>query len=464
MGQFFYDKQIRRFVNQFVRFFSEFYVEFGKDANGNQILYRVPCRYADTNRQGAAIIKNNSDNGLNNVPMMVVYITDINYDRNRLQSPTHVDQRQVRTLATDPNTGQVLTTQNQGFSVDRLMPVPYKVTMNMEIWTSNFDQKLQLWEQICSQFNPDREIQSTDNWLDWTSLSYIILSNTKWTSRSIPVGADDPIDIATLTFEMPIWITTPAKLKRLGVITNVVGSVYDAQGNLEQALIDAINLLGNRQYFTPTGYQIIINNGNISLLQRYGPTPGANNIDIPQSIGTPIKWQPVIDSFGQIKNNYSMMYLTDPVTERLITGTISYDPMDEYNLLFNVDNTTLPVNNEPSVNAIIDPTINGPGAGLPAAATGQRYLILKDLGNPVNQTGNSPLLWQNTDGTGPVAQANDIIEYDGNNWIISLHPTESSGTKYVTNTHTLIQYVWTGTVWQKSWQGLYPEGFWSIII
>jgi len=464
VGQFFYDRQIRRFVNQFVRFFSEMYVEYGNDVHGNQVLYRVPCRYADTNRQVAAILKQNSDNSLNNVPMMVVYITQVNYDRNRMQQPKHVESLTVRTRATDPMTGNLTTAQGQAFSIDRLMPVPYTITMTMELWTSNFDQKLQLWEQICSQFNPDMEIQSTDNYLDWTSLSYILLTNTTWTSRTIPVGSDDPIDVATLTFDMPIWLTTPAKLRRLGVITNVVASVYDAQGDLEQALIDQIALLGNRQYFTPTGYQVVVDGSNITLFNRSGPELNNTNIAIPTTVGDPIKWAPVIASFGEIKNNYSMMYLTDFATDRLISGTIATDPTDEYNLLFTVDPATLPVNNVSSVNAIIDPQVNAPGVGLPTVAAGQRYLILSDLGSSDNASGNGPKAWRNSDGSDFIAKANDIIQYDGNNWHVSFHPLSNSGQKYVTNTYSGIQYVWNVDQWQKSWQGLYQEGAWSIVI
>ena len=111
MAQFFYDKQIRRFLNQFIRIFSDIYVEFGQDVNGNQVLYRVPCRYADTNRQASAILKQNSDNGINSVPMIVCYITRVDYDRSRVQEPKFVDNRSVRPRAIDPHTGNVSTQQ-----------------------------------------------------------------------------------------------------------------------------------------------------------------------------------------------------------------------------------------------------------------------------------------------------------------------------------------------------------------
>jgi hypothetical protein len=459
---FFYDKQIRRFMNQFVRIFSYMYVQYGNDANGNQVLYRVPCRYADTNRQVAAILRQNSDNNLNNVPMIVVYITDVKYDRTRMQEPKFVDKTSIRQRAIDPHTGNASTQQGNTFSLDRLMPAPYRLTVKMEVWTSNFDQKLQIFEQIASQFNPDMEIQSTDNYLDWTSLSYILLTDTNWTTRNIPVGSDDPIDIATFTFEMPIWITTPAKLKRLGVIQSVVASIYDGNGNIQQSLVDQTNLLGNRQFFTPTGYQVVVNNGNVALLKQGGPVLNNTNYTIPTTLGNAIPWASTIASFGNIVANYSMLYLTNAATERLVVGTVAYDATNPNNLLFNVDSATIPTNILPSVNAIVDPQVNGPGAGLPAASSGQRYLIVNNLGGA--NLGNGAAAWQNANSSVTVAQANDIIQYSGNAWTVAYHPTPTSNASYVTNTFSSIQYAWNGSQWQKSWEGLYPEGYWSIVI
>ena len=60
------------------------------------------------------------------------------------------------------------------------MPVPYKLTMNCDIWTSNTDQKLQILEQIFMLFNPSLEIQTTDNYIDWTSLSVLNMDNINY--------------------------------------------------------------------------------------------------------------------------------------------------------------------------------------------------------------------------------------------------------------------------------------------
>ena len=60
-------------------------------------------------------------------------------------------------------------------------------------------------EQILVLFNPSLEIQTTDNYIDWTSLSVIDLSTLNFSSRTIPQGNDTEIDICSVEFKMPIY-------------------------------------------------------------------------------------------------------------------------------------------------------------------------------------------------------------------------------------------------------------------
>ena len=70
MQQFFYDEQIRRFLLQITRVFSNFQVEYGRDEDTNQkTLYRVPVRYGDATRQAQTIIQQNSANALPSTPL-----------------------------------------------------------------------------------------------------------------------------------------------------------------------------------------------------------------------------------------------------------------------------------------------------------------------------------------------------------------------------------------------------------
>jgi hypothetical protein len=90
---------------------------------------------------------------------------------------------------------------------------------------------MQLLEQILVLFNPSLEIQTTDNYIDWTSLSTVELTQLTFSNRSIPIGANTNIDIATLTLEAPIYLSPPVKIKQLGVITEIVASVIQGVDN-----------------------------------------------------------------------------------------------------------------------------------------------------------------------------------------------------------------------------------------
>ena len=188
MAQFFYDNQIRRFLLQFAKIFSNWYVTKGKDPNGNDILVRVPIMCGDQSRQASTIIAKNSASNLPSAPLITYYISGVEYDQRRTQDPTFIDKINVRQRAYNQTTQNYETTQGQAFTIERLMPVPYTLRVTVDFWTTNYNQKLQLLEQLGTLFNPALEIQSTDNFIDWTSLSVVFQDGLTFSSRSIPVG------------------------------------------------------------------------------------------------------------------------------------------------------------------------------------------------------------------------------------------------------------------------------------
>jgi hypothetical protein len=462
MQQFFYDEQIRRFLLQFTRIFSNFQVEYGKDAEGTAALLRVPIRYGDASRQAQTVLQNNSASTLPSTPLMTFYITELEYARDRVQEPYFVDKQNVRQRYYDQETETYETTQGNAFTVERLMPVPFNLTIRLDLWTSNTNQKLQILEQILTLFNPALEIQSTDNYLDWTSLSVCELESVTWTSRSIPMGTEDPIDIASLTFTLPIWISPPAKVKKLGVVQKIIASMYDAQGDAVEAITNSDLLLGTRQKFTPYNYQVLLIGNQLQVLQPSAVVEGEGTINPDQSPPSNLMWHAVVNMFGDLQNGISQVRLDNPFDETIIVGTVAYHPSDDRFLLFTVDEDTIPQNTLTPVNAIIDPQRNGPGAGLPAAADGQRYLLVGDTGAADYNSGAEA--WTGVNGEILYATANDIIEYDGEKWNIAFLHTNFSDVQYVTNLTTGIQYRWAQGQWLKSYQGLYPAGSWSLVL
>ena len=460
---FFYDEQIRRFMLQFARIFSNFNVEYGRDEEGtNHTLIRVPVKYGDWSRQAQTVLNNNSASTMPSTPMMTFYITALDYDRPRIQEPNFVSTIAVRQRTYDSNTDTYETTQGNAFTIDRLMPVPYKLTMNLDIWTSNTNQKFQLLEQILVLFNPALEIQGTDNYIDWTSLSVCELQSTKWSSRTVPMGTDNSIDISTLTFTLPIWLSSPAKVKKLGVVERIVANVFDAKGDASNAILDNDLLLGTRQVITPYSYQTLLIGNQLQALRQQQVVDEPNtSLTPPDSPDSNLLWPSIVGLYGVLRPGISQIRLEQQDGSEVI-GTVAFDPMDDRFLLFSVDEDTVPGNTLDPVSAVIDPLRSGPGSGLPPDAVGQRYLLTEATGT---YTQGDAVIWRGNDGQPLVAQANDIIEYDGAKWVVAFESTSSpDNLQYVTNITTGIQYEWTGVAWIKSYQGLYPGGTWRLVL
>ena len=461
---YFYDEQIRRFLLQFTRIFSGFQVEYGREeGTDTPALLRVPIRYGDASRNAQTILQDNSRNSLPSTPLMTFYITGLDYDRPRMQEPYFVSNIAVRQRTYDPATETYETTQGNAFTIERLMPVPYKLTVTLDLWTSNTNQKLQLIEQIVTLFNPSLEVQSTDNYIDWTSLTVVELESTQWTSRTIPQGTESPIDICTMKFALPIWISPPAKVKKLGVIERIIASVYDSQGDANNAITDSDLLLGTRQIFTPYSYQVVLIGNKIQILRDPSIVDQPNSSLVPPDIvsDSNLLWPAVIGVYGVLRPGVSQIRLIQPDDTEVI-GTITLDPNDDRFVLYDVDIDTVPQNTLDPVDAVVNPLLSGPLNGLDSALDGQRYLLTEGTGALGNE--GPAEAWVGANGRPLVAAANDIIEYQNGYWRVKFDASAQSSIQYVTNITTGVQYMWTGETWIKSYQGLYPGGQWILVL
>ena len=358
---FFYNGQIRRYVTQFMRVFIGFKYQAG---DGEQRL--VPVMYGDLTKQVASIIKDNSENKMPTVPRIACYITGLELDTSRLADSTFVSKMQVRERTYENVGGQRVygNEQGAGYTVERLMPTPFKLKVKADIWTSNTDQKLQLLEQILILFNPSLEVQTTDNYIDWTSLSVIYLNSTTFSSRSIPQGASEDIDIASLEFEMPIYITPPAKVKKLGVVRAVVNNMFNNTGDA----ININNLIyndGDENFVTEyRRYGIVMLKGDngvdgdyyISIVDA-GQAVIDAGLDLPpEKIGKKLDWQLVLDQYGGYKPGISRITFTTASGSSII-GTIAVNPIDPTILVASLDMDTVPGNTELISATLIDGTV-----------------------------------------------------------------------------------------------------------
>jgi hypothetical protein len=428
----------------------------GKDPAGNPILMRIPIMYGDSSRQAATILANNSASNLPSAPLLTYYISGLEYDQRRTQDPTFVDKMNVRQRSYNSETQTYEQVQGQAFNVERLMPVPYTLRITVDLWTTNINQKLEFVEQLGTLFNPSLEIQSTDNFIDWTSLSVVYQDGITWTSRSIPQGSGNPIDVFSWKFYMPIWISTPAKLKKFGVIEKIIASIF--RGHALTDIQDDDLLLGTRQKITPYGYNVLLAGNTLQLLpgnQNFDPS----NLDttLPNMPDTDLYWSALLNVYGVIRPGISQIWLQNPYMDTEIVGTIALDPLDDRLLIYNIDTDTLPQNTLQPITSIINPLVAGPNAGLPGPTNGRRYLIVESIGSP----GSPTISWGNL-----VANANDIIEFQTSQggWFVSFDSTQDTTIQYVTNLTTNLQYRYTDGVWMKSYEGWYSQGDYSIVI
>jgi len=458
VAEFFYDEQIRRYLIQFGKIFSSWNVTKGNDPQGNPIIVRVPIMYGDQSRQAATIIANNSASNLPSAPMITYYISGVEYNQKWATDPTFIDKLNVRQRTYNSETQSYETTQAQAFTIERQMPVPYTLRITVDFWTTNYNQKLQLLEQLGTLFNPALEIQSTDNFVDWTSLSSVFQDGLNFSSKTIPVGGNNPIDIMTWKFYMPIWLSTPAKLKKLGVVEKIIASIY--QGTALQDVQNEDLLLGTRQKITPYGYQVLLLGNQLQLLpQNAAPYPPNDQFALPSNPNTDLYWTSFLNVYGAIRPGISQIWLQNPYMTTDIVGTIVLNPTDDRFLIYNIDPNTLPQNTLDPVDSIINPLVTGPNAGLPGPTPNKRYLIVEDIGSD----GDTTVAWG-----GLVANANDIIQYNAttNKWFVAFNAEGSSEVEFVTNMTTGVQYRYDTdqNIWVKSYEGFYEAGNFSIVI
>lgn len=451
---YFYDGQIRRYVTQFMRIFIGF-----KYKTGDGTVRHVPVMYGDMTRQVAAIIKENSENKMATVPKISCYISGLEMDTTRLADASFVSKLNISERAWSEENGEIgyKNYQGAGYTVERLMPTPFKLTMKADIWTSNTDQKLQLMEQILVLFNPSLEIQTTDNYIDWTSLSVIDLSTLNFSSRTIPQGNESEIDICSIEFKMPIYISPPAKVKKLGVIRNIVANVFGDSGDILS--LDDLIYAGNGNMIHTRNV-----NGNFRILLLKSNNDQDNDFDVsivaPNEVllnntaigatykaGDPIDWNTVINLYGGYISGISKIFFLQADGNEL-GGTFVVNELDPTQLLVSLEekpsNTVIYSSVYPSgrttVDAIVDPYKFNPKrpnkeASDQVIVPGVRYLVLDDVntstsvGSTVKQPPFNPQFsydgpdgWKNSNNSDPIITANSIIEWSGTAWI-NLMPT-----------------------------------------
>ncbi len=230
---YYYDHQFTRYINQFMCIFQGLQVQVGKWNGEDERLIPVDVRYGHPDRVVAAIMADNTQNKPIRLPAISAYLGGFSLDLSRARG-VGLERRNtyVPLGGLVPNDVQV---------IHQRMPVPYNLSIDLYIYTSNSDHHFQILEQILPLFDPQLTIQTSDAPFDWTRLTSVFLKDISVDSN-YPIGTDRRIIQSKLSFEMPVEIATPAQVRkdfiekiymRIGTTSSVPTNNYEIIAELD---------------------------------------------------------------------------------------------------------------------------------------------------------------------------------------------------------------------------------------
>jgi hypothetical protein len=220
-SEYYYNGQLRSYILQFMAIFTGLQVEVGKRDEADERLISVPVHYGHKDRVVAAILSDFTQNKPLRLPVMSAYMRSIS-------------------MAEDLYAGLGMERRNSYVPVGGLVPddiktvyqrraLPFKLDLDLAIMSSNTNQHFQILEQLLPLFDPQLNIQTSDSPLDMTRLTHVKLKNIN-TDSNYPIGTERRIIQSTLQFEMPIYIDTPADVRR-----NFIQSIFLRIGAVSQS-------------------------------------------------------------------------------------------------------------------------------------------------------------------------------------------------------------------------------------
>lgn len=446
VSKYFYDKQIRRYLLQIARIFSGYQVKDGFDTiNGVRVqrYKQVPVAHANISRIGATVMQSNSENMLLNAPAMAFYIADLQPSPDMRQYQHHMQVSRFTEKQKDEN-GKYIDKAGKKYEVAQNMPVPFEMKINLDIWTSSMEQKLEIFEQLSVYFNPGFEFRVSSSRFDMGQKTNIELESVQWTSKSVPVGTSTDLDFMTITFKIsPVRISSPAKITR----QNIIKSIH-MTGTLNNELngIDSIfqGTPLHNIYVSPTAHDLEITKETIDGVKRNMGriiNKGDNEFT---------KWAEIYKLYGV---DYEL-----PVLLRLrqhsdiendthdVYATVISSEDDPFVIFIDYDIDTF----KPSTLENIDGIISGNNSniGMFNAEDGTRYMVATDMIDNA--------LWN------IVVISHSIIEKQNGTWNIVFDSRSANTVEYVVNIKTREQYKFIPELklFQPTNVGTYTEGYW----
>lgn len=235
---YYYSKQLRSYEVQFAAIFGGMEVEVGKQNDVSPHLIPVPIKNASQDRVVGAIKGDNTQNKVIRLPLITYQLTGLEMSPDlRKGIGTNRRNKYIPTGGLIPTDIKV---------VKQRMPIPYRAKFELSVWASNKDQHNQIIEPILSIFDPQIQIQVSDDVLDWTRITTVELMDVRL-GENIPMGTDRRVVQTVLTFEVPIQLSVPATVRnniiekiflRIGAVANNINTSVDVLDNLDSQGIE----------------------------------------------------------------------------------------------------------------------------------------------------------------------------------------------------------------------------------
>lgn len=236
---YYYNNQLRKHIIQFMAIFSGMKVSIGKnDFDSESNLIEVPILYGSRDRVVSHIFSEQTQNKMLRLPIMSAQIIDMDLARDRLAGQNQ-ERKEVKLKR-----GGTIPDDLQQHAM--LKPVPYEVSMEVAINTSNTDHHFQILEQLLLLFNPSIQIQVSDAYGNQQSHIEVFLMSINL-DENYPAGTETRIVSSTLNFQYIMYLASPVNLRdeiiksiqlRIAA-TNDTGVVSDIinDGNIDPFII-----------------------------------------------------------------------------------------------------------------------------------------------------------------------------------------------------------------------------------
>lgn len=210
LNNYYFDNQIKRYVLQFMAIFASMKIQ-----HDDGEFQTINVRYTSADRVSEAIVAGNTQNRPLVLPAFSTRIQAIEMAP-QLRKGVGVTRQTV--------------TAGPGYLpedievINQKQPVPYILSMSVDLMATNYQHVFQLLEQIMMLFDPVLQIQTSDSYYDPTVITTVELKGFA-IEDNVPMDTERRIIKVNMDFEFPIYISLPVNITN-NLITAIKTNLY----------------------------------------------------------------------------------------------------------------------------------------------------------------------------------------------------------------------------------------------